>query len=104
MNSPHISCITYLQLVHKQMYWIRTNLQPLNVKCNIRMFILHYIMEYVGNLCSPCPLHEQPKRLMYISRLCTIQLHVCLTPLVLEESILLVRNFNACVNNNGEYI
>ena len=24
-------------------------------------FILHYIMEYVGNLCSPCLLHEQPK-------------------------------------------
>ena len=47
-------------------------------------------MEYVGNLCSPCPLHEQPKRLIYISRLCTIQLHVCLTALVLEESILLV--------------
>ena len=43
-------------------------------------------MEYVGNLCSPCPLHEQPKRLIYISRFSTIQLHVCLT----EESILLV--------------
>ena len=36
-------------------------------------------MEYVGNLCSPCPL--QLKRLIYISRLCTIQLHVCLTAL-----------------------
>ena len=33
---------------------------------------------------------EQPKRRIYISRLCTIQLHVCLTALVLEESILLV--------------
>ena len=47
-------------------------------------------MEYVGNLCSPCPLHEQPMRRIYISRLCTIQLRVCLTALVLEESILLV--------------
>ena len=44
-------------------------------------------MEYVG-LCSPCPL--QLKRLIYISRLCTIQLHVCLTALVLQESILLL--------------
>ena len=36
------------------------------------MFILHYIMECVGNLYSPCPLHEQPKRKinLYISRLC----------------------------------
>ena len=25
------------------------------------MFIPHYIMEYVGNLCSPCLLREQPK-------------------------------------------
>ena len=41
-------------LVHKQMYWIRTNLQPSNVKCNNQMFILHYMMEYVGNLCNPC--------------------------------------------------
>ena len=52
------------KLVHKQMYWIQTNLwrfQPLNIKCNIQMFILHYIMEYVDNLCSPCPLCEQPK-------------------------------------------
>ena len=33
-------------LVHKQMYWVRTNLrrfQPSNVKCDIRMFILHYM-------------------------------------------------------------
>ena len=44
-------------------------------------------MEYVGNLCSPCPL--QLKRLIYISRLCTIQLHVCLTALVLESILLL---------------
>ena len=46
-------------------------------------------MEYVSNLCSPCPLHEQPKRRIYISRLCAIQLHVivCLTALVLEESM-----------------
>ena len=47
-------------------------------------------MEYVGNLCSPCPTHEQPKRWIYISRLYAIQLHVCLTALLLEESILLV--------------
>ena len=45
-------------------------------------------MEYVGSLCSPCPL--QLKRLIYISRLCTIQLHVCLIALVLQESILLL--------------
>ena len=65
-------------------------LQPSNVKCNIAMFIPHYIVEYVGNLCSPCPLHEEPKRRIYIYRLCIIQLHVCLTALVLEENILLV--------------
>ena len=36
-------------LVHKQMYWILTNLlQPSNVKCNIGNV---YIMEYVGNFC-----------------------------------------------------
>ena len=44
--------LSVLSVVHKQMYWIRTNL---------RMFIFHYIMEYFGNLSSPCPLHEQPK-------------------------------------------
>ena len=54
------------------------------------MFIPHYIMECVGNLCSPCLLREQPKRWIYISRLCTIQLHVCLTALVLEEGSLLI--------------
>ena len=59
-------------------------------------------MEYVGNLCSPCPLHEQPKRSRYISKLCTLQLHVCLTALVLEESILLV-TFSVCVITNSEY-
>ena len=48
-------------------------------------------MEYVGNLCSPCLLHEQPKGdYIFLSRLCTTQLHACLTALVLEESILLV--------------
>ena len=56
-------------------------------------------MEYVGNLCSPCPLHEQPKRLIYISKFSTIQLHVCLTALVLEESTLLV---NACDITNSD--
>ena len=40
-----------------------------------------YIIEYVGNLCATW---------FYISRLCTIQLHVCLTALVLEENIFLV--------------
>ena len=60
-------------------------------------------MEFVGNLCSPCLLHEQPKRLIYISRLCTIQLHMCLTALVLEESILLV-TFSACVVTNNEHV
>ena len=33
-------------LVHKQMYWIRTNLrrfQPSNVICNIQMLVFHYI-------------------------------------------------------------
>ena len=48
-------------------------------------------MEYVGNLCNPCPLNEQKGEFIRcISRLCTIQLHMCLTALVLEESILLV--------------
>ena len=46
--------------------------------------------KFVGNLRSPCPLQG-----MYISRLCTIQLHVCLTALVLEESILLVTLMHA---------
>ena len=50
-----------------------------------------YTLLHNGVLCSPCPLHEQPKRsIIYISRLYTIQLHVCLTALVLEENILLV--------------
>ena len=43
-------------------------------------------MECVG----PCPLHEQPKRLIYISRSSAIQLDVCLIPLVLEENMLLI--------------
>ena len=30
-----------------------------------KMLILHYIMECVGNLCSICLLHEQPKRLIH---------------------------------------
>ena len=57
----HFECMlinsTYV-LVHKQMYWIRTNLrrfQPSKVFCNIQMLIFHYIMEYFGNLSSPCP-------------------------------------------------
>ena len=43
-------------------------------------------------LCSPCPLHEQPKmcEFTFLGPIYAIQLHVCLTPLVLEESILLV--------------
>ena len=53
-------------------------------------------MEYVGSLCSTCPLHEQPKRSIYISKLCTMQLHVCLTALVLEGS--------GCVITNSEYV
>ena len=53
-------------------------------------------MECVGNLCSPCPLHEQPKRKLIfiflgsVAKALQIQLHVCLTALVLEERILLV--------------
>ena len=35
------------------------------LNATFEMFILHYIMEYVGNLCSPCPLCEQPKRWIY---------------------------------------
>ena len=45
-------------------------------------------MEYVDNLCIPCPLHVQPKR-----RIHNFWLHntiICLMTLVLEESILLV--------------
>ena len=48
------------QIVHKQMYWIQTNLQrfqPSNVFCNIRMFIVSKMMVYFGNFCSPFPLH-----------------------------------------------
>ena len=53
--------------------------------------MLQYIMEYVANLYNSCPLHEQPKG-KFISRLCAVQVRtcVCLTALVLEESILLV--------------
>ena len=72
------ACVCICVLVHKQMYWIRTNLrrfQPSNVFCNIRMLIFHYIMEYFGNLNSPCPLHEQPTDEI----ICTMQLYVCLT-------------------------
>ena len=29
------------------------------LNATFEMLIPHYIMEYVGNLCSPCPLHEQ---------------------------------------------
>ena len=64
INSFPWFCYSELQLMHKQMYWIRTNLrrfQPSNVKCKIRMLIFHYIMEYFDNLSGPCPLHEQPK-------------------------------------------
>ena len=49
-----------------------------------------YTLLHNGVLCSPYPLHEQPKWSIYISRLYTIQLHMCLTALVLEESILLI--------------
>ena len=65
------------------MYWIRIN---------IRMFILHYIItEYDGNLCSPCPLHEQPKRLIYIF-LGSANTITCVPNSfsIIEESILLV--------------
>ena len=40
-------------------------------------------MEYVGDLCSPCPLREQPEWLIYNCQLCKKLLHVCLTALVL---------------------
>ena len=46
---------SYSKLVHKQMFYIRTNLQMLqhsNVKCNIRMFILRNKMMYFGDLWS----------------------------------------------------
>ena len=59
-----------------------SNLQMLNL--TFEMFILHYIMEYVGNLCSPCLLSEQPKSEFS----CTMQL--CIIALLLEESILQV--------------
>ena len=68
-------------VVHKLIYWIWTN-HPI--------FIPHYIVKCVGNLCTPWPLHEQPKWWICISRLCTIQLHMCLIALLLEVSILLV--------------
>ena len=81
---------TYV-LVHKQMYWIRTNLRrfrPSNIKCNIRMLMIHYIMEYFSNLSTSCPLHEQPKDEIVFSSHCIMQLHVCLTASLLEENIL----------------
>ena len=45
--------------------------KPLKVsmlKATFKMYILHYVMEYVGNLCSPCLLHEQPKGEFVIAR------------------------------------
>ena len=46
-------------------------------------------MEHVGNLSIPCPLHEQPKDEIISSWHCTMQLYVCLTAELIEESILL---------------
>ena len=44
-----------LVIVHNQIYWIRTNLQrfqPRMLNATFKIFILHYIMECVDNLCS----------------------------------------------------
>ena len=57
--------------MHKQMYW-RTNLRILNA--TFECFILHYIMEYIGNLCSPHLLHEGEFIFLGPAQ---IQLHVC---------------------------
>ena len=63
-------CSYVCTLLHKQIYWIRTNLQsfqPSNVKCNIRMSILCKMIMYFGNFCSPCPLHWQNLRRLKIT-------------------------------------
>ena len=70
------------------MYWIRTNLrkfQLLNVKCNIEMFILHYIMSVLIICAVLVPYMSSQK-----GEFRTIQVHVGLTTSVLVESILLV--------------
>ena len=46
------STLHYLKVVHKRMFYIRTNLRMLqhsNVECNIRMLILSNKMMYFGD-------------------------------------------------------
>ena len=56
------------------------------------MFILHYIKEYVGNLCSPCLLHVQPKGEFIIASsvqdfcICSIQLLYRKREILAEEN------------------
>ena len=54
--------------------------QPSNITCNVRMLIIHYIMEYFSNL-------RYPDEIVFSSH-CIMQLHVCLTASLLEENIL----------------
>ena len=84
---------TNVKLVHKQIYWIQqtfegSNLQMLNV--TFEMSIPHYIMEYVGNLCNPCLLREQPKGIVGHTRL----LYVCLVGKYFAGNFRL----SACIN------
>ena len=59
------------------------------LNATFEMFILHYVMKYVDNLCSICSLHEQSSSKFIIFDFPRL-LHVCLMALVLKESILLV--------------
>ena len=47
------------------------------------MFILHYIMEHVGNLCSPCSVHEQLK-IYFLGNIsaCRIAKNMCDKPVL----------------------
>ena len=52
-------------------------------------------------ICTVLVPYMSRQRLIYISMLCTIQVHVCLTVLVLEESILLVTSVHVLSLNES---
>ena len=72
------------------------------LNATFEMFILHYIMEYVGNLCIPCPLHEQPKKRIY-----NFWLHKTITRVpygFIMRGKYFVGNCSACVITNSEHL
>ena len=83
-------------LVHKCTGFEQTfedsNLQMFNA--TFKLFIPHYITEYVENLCSPYLLREQPKgEFIIVSH--TRLLYVCFMALF-------AGNFSACIITNNE--